>query len=70
MCHGTNAISGGSISDLRYAEAATYDAMDRIVREGAYQALGMPKFDFLTAEELNAVRSYLLSRRQALIDGA
>ncbi|HXC58412.1 MAG TPA: PQQ-binding-like beta-propeller repeat protein, partial [Steroidobacteraceae bacterium] len=67
MCHGTNVASGGSIADLRYALPATYDAMDQIVRQGAYQQLGMPKFDFLTAEELTAVRNYVLSRRDALM---
>ncbi len=37
MCHGVAAVSGGSIADLRYALPATYDSIDRIVREGIYQ---------------------------------
>jgi quinohemoprotein ethanol dehydrogenase len=67
MCHGVAAASGGTISDLRYALPATYDNMDQIVRQGAYQQLGMPKFDFLTAEDLAAIKSFVLSRREALM---
>ena len=67
MCHGVAAVSGGAIADLRYALPATYDNMDNIVRQGAYQQLGMPKFDFLTAEDLAALKNYVLSRREALM---
>ena len=70
MCHGVAAVSGGSIADLRYALAATYDSFDAIVRQGAYQQLGMPKFDFLSAADVAAVKSYLLSRRKELTDAA
>jgi quinohemoprotein ethanol dehydrogenase len=68
MCHGVAAASGGTIADLRYATPATYDAMDQIVRQGAYQTLGMPKFDFLEADDVAALKSYVLSRRKALTD--
>ena len=68
MCHGVAAASGGTIADLRYATPATYDAMDQIVRQGAYQTLGMPKFDFLEAADVAALKSYVLSRRKALTD--
>jgi quinohemoprotein ethanol dehydrogenase len=70
MCHGVAAVSGGSIADLRYALPATYDALDRIVRGGIYQGLGMPKFDFLSEADVAAVKSYLLSRRKELTDTA
>jgi quinohemoprotein ethanol dehydrogenase len=70
MCHGVAAVSGGSIADLRYALPTTYDMFDRIVRQGAYQALGMPKFDFLNEADVAAVKSYLLSRRKELTDAA
>ena len=68
MCHGIGAVSGGDVADLRYALPATYDALDKIVRQGAYQALGMPKFYFLSQADVAAVKSYLLSRRKELID--
>ncbi|MBX5461537.1 MAG: PQQ-dependent dehydrogenase, methanol/ethanol family [Steroidobacteraceae bacterium] len=70
MCHGIAAVSGGAIADLRYALPATYDSFDQIVRQGAYQALGMPKFDFLSEADVAAVKSYLLFRRKELMDGA
>ena len=70
MCHGVAAVSGGTIADLRYSLPATYDMLDRIVRQGAYQPLGMPKFDFLSEADVAAVKSYLLSRRKELTDAA
>jgi hypothetical protein len=63
-------VSGGSIADLRYALPTTYDSIQRIVREGIYQPLGMPKFDFLSEADVAAVKSYLLSRRKELTDAA
>jgi quinohemoprotein ethanol dehydrogenase len=69
MCHGVAAVSGGAIADLRYALPTTYDALDQIVRQGAYQSLGMPKFDFFSEADVAAVKSYLLSRRKELTDG-
>ena len=69
MCHGFGAASGGAIADLRYALPTTYDALDSIVRQGAYQSLGMPKFDFLEASDVDALKGYLLTRRKALTDG-
>jgi quinohemoprotein ethanol dehydrogenase len=70
MCHGIGAVSGGPIADLRYALPGTYDLFDRIVRQGMYQGLGMPKFDFLSESEVAAVKSYVLSRRKELTDAA
>ena len=67
MCHGIEAVSGGSIADLRYAAPATYGAFADIVRDGAYLGLGMPAFGWFSDEELDALRSYLLSRRDELL---
>jgi quinohemoprotein ethanol dehydrogenase len=67
MCHGINAVSGGTIADLRYAAPATYGMFDRIVRQGAYQGLGMPMFDFLSEEDVAAVKSFVLEQRAALL---
>jgi PQQ-dependent dehydrogenase (methanol/ethanol family) len=66
-CHGLEAASGGQIADLRYATADTYAAFDSIVREGAYQQLGMPRFEFFTEADTAALRAYVLSQRAALI---
>jgi quinohemoprotein ethanol dehydrogenase len=66
-CHGFGAVSGGQIADLRYATRETYDAIDSIVRLGAYQGLGMPMFEFLTETDTAAIRAFLLAQRAALI---
>jgi mono/diheme cytochrome c family protein len=68
MCHGRAAASGGSIADLRYAAPATLDALDTIVRGGAYTALGMPQFDWLTAEEVAAIGGFVRAQRAALLE--
>jgi quinohemoprotein ethanol dehydrogenase len=67
MCHGINAVSGGTIADLRYATAQTYDAFDTIVRQGAYTGLGMPRFDFLGEADVRAIKSFVLTQRAALL---
>jgi len=67
MCHGFGAVGGGQIADLRYSTAETYATIDTIVRGGAYEQLGMPRFDFLTEQDTAALRAFLLAQRQALI---
>lgn len=70
MCHGGGASSGGTISDLRYASAETFEIFHEIVREGAYVGLGMPSFGALLDDaQVEAIRGYVLSRREALMDG-
>ena len=66
-CHGLGAVSGGQIADLRYATPETFAAIDAIVRQGAYQQLGMPIFDFFSEADTAAIRAYLLSLRADLI---
>ena len=66
MCHGIGAVSGGAIADLRYATPQTYDMLDAILRDGAYLGLGMPQFAWFTAADVDAIRSFLLSRRDEL----
>lgn len=68
LCHGAGAISGGSLSDLRYAAPATYDNIQNIVRMGAYSSLGMPNLgEWLTEEDVEKIKNWLLSRRAALL---
>jgi mono/diheme cytochrome c family protein len=68
LCHGAGGASGGSLADLRYAAPATYDIIHSIVREGAYSGLGMPNLgEFVSAEDLEAIKNWLLSQRAALI---
>ncbi|HEX7079444.1 MAG TPA: PQQ-dependent dehydrogenase, methanol/ethanol family [Gammaproteobacteria bacterium] len=70
MCHGVNAASAGTIADLRYASSATFDAFEQIVRGGAYAGLGMPTFSWLSDADVAALRSYVLSQRDALLESA
>jgi quinohemoprotein ethanol dehydrogenase len=70
VCHGAGAESGGVLPDLRKAVPEVLEARNfaSIVRDGAFQARGMPSFAaFLSAEEVAAIRQYVLSRRAALL---
>jgi len=61
-CHGSNAVArfGGSVPDLRYADAATHGQWDAIVIGGSRRAGGMPGME-LTADQSAAIRSYVLT---------
>src|SRR5690606_24024778 len=67
MCHGVEAISAGTIADLRYATPGTLAALADIVRDGAYLGLGMPSFQWFADEDLDALRAYVLAERDALL---
>jgi quinohemoprotein ethanol dehydrogenase len=68
ICHGAGGASGGSLADLRYAAPATYDIIQNIVREGAYGGRGMPNLgEWVTPEEVDAVKNWLLSLRAGLM---
>jgi quinohemoprotein ethanol dehydrogenase len=61
FCHGAAAISGGTLPDLRRLGAAKYEALDGIVRMGAFQGRGMPGFgDVLSEDDVQAIRAYLV----------
>ncbi|MFO0690288.1 MAG: PQQ-dependent dehydrogenase, methanol/ethanol family [Myxococcota bacterium] len=64
-CHGPQAISGGTVVDLRDASQETLDRLPAIVLGGEREPLGMPRFDDrLNADEVDAIRDYLLSRNR------
>jgi quinohemoprotein ethanol dehydrogenase len=70
VCHGAGAESGGVLPDLRKAVPEVLEAANfaSIVRDGAFQSRGMPSFaKFLSAEDVAAIRQYVLSRRAALL---
>lgn len=67
VCHGLGAAGGGATADLRYSPATTFDKYRDIVLEGKYQSMGMPSLKrWLTAEDVDAIRAYVLTRRAAL----
>jgi quinohemoprotein ethanol dehydrogenase len=68
MCHGNGMNAGGTIADLRYAAPATYQDFRGIVIDGKFQSLGMPSFkQWLTGEDADAIRAYVLTQRQELM---
>jgi quinohemoprotein ethanol dehydrogenase len=67
VCHGLAVVSGGLLADLRYSGAAVLSNYRQIVLEGKYASLGMPSFrGMLTAEDVEAVRAFVLSQRAKL----
>lgn len=68
VCHGIGAAGGGATADLRYSTPSTFEKYRDIVLEGKYQRLGMPSFKrWLTADDVEAIRAYVLTRRAALV---
>jgi quinohemoprotein ethanol dehydrogenase len=67
-CHGVGAVAGGYAPDLRASTVPLLaEAFAQVVRRGDLAALGMPRFDWLKDEELDALRHYLRRRaREAL----
>jgi len=60
-CHTLKGVGNGRLPDLRRLPRAMYDSFDAIVRDGAVEGLGMPRFGhLLKAEELAALKTYLL----------
>lgn len=69
VCHGLGAAGGGATADLRYSAPATFDKYRDIVLEGKYQGMGMPSLKrWLTADDVDAIRAYVLKRRAALAE--
>ncbi|MCP4905349.1 MAG: PQQ-dependent dehydrogenase, methanol/ethanol family [bacterium] len=66
-CHGPSAIGGGTIPDLRMLTPTRYTQFEEILMEGALLERGMPSFEkWLKEEDVDALRAYVLERRQAL----
>ncbi len=62
-CHGVGAISGGTLPDLRRMQPHTYEFFDKIVYDGIYQSMGMPKFaDVLNRQDVADIQNYLLDK--------
>jgi alcohol dehydrogenase (cytochrome c)/quinohemoprotein ethanol dehydrogenase len=62
-CHGAAVISGGSVLDLRYAEAYVHHSFQQIVRGGERRLFGMPSFaDSLTESQVRQIQAYILEQ--------
>jgi quinohemoprotein ethanol dehydrogenase len=62
-CHGDVAVSGGLLPDLRYSSTLANERWFKIVRDGAYQSLGMVAFDKeVSQQDADDIRSYVIFR--------
>ncbi len=62
-CHGMNAVSDGSVPDLRHLEPVWHENFQRVVREGMMEEAGMPRFDDVLDEaDARRVQAYLIER--------
>lgn len=63
VCHGLEAVAGGTAPDLRGSPTILdQDLFSNIVKRGALVPRGMPRFDELSDDEVLAIRHYLLAR--------
>jgi len=70
QCHGLGLVAAGIAPDLR-ASAVPQDAeaFRSVVQQGALVANGMPRFDDLSEDELNAARQFIRSQAADLRAG-
>jgi len=70
ICHGSKVVARfeGSVPDLRYSTVGTLEAWDAIVIGGSKAINGMPGME-VSVEQSQAIRSYVLSRAEALRTG-
>jgi quinohemoprotein ethanol dehydrogenase len=65
VCHGPGAIAGGAAPDLRASPLAlSKDGFKAVVHDGGLVPKGMPKFDELTDDQLEALRTFVRFRAQ------
>ncbi len=59
-CHGYKAVAGGRAPDLRYSPMQLdADMFEAVVQDGALLSAGMPRFGFLSDEDIEAIRQYV-----------
>jgi quinohemoprotein ethanol dehydrogenase len=67
VCHGGEAVSGGSAPDLRASHVPlSAKAFSSVVRDGTLAVDGMPKMTDLSSDDLDALRQYVRSRAAEL----
>jgi quinohemoprotein ethanol dehydrogenase len=65
VCHGESVVSGSSIPDLRYMDAATHAGFAEIV-QGTRADRGMPSFaPYLDRAQIDDVHAYVIDRARA-----
>lgn len=69
VCHGWNAVGGGSAPDLRGSVYPTdRDAFKAVVHGGALVSRGMPSFPEIPDDELEDIRQYIRVRAKQLTE--
>jgi quinohemoprotein ethanol dehydrogenase len=62
-CHNGDVLDNGLAPDLRRVSAATHQAWEKIVLDGAYRKSGMPGFgQVLSKEDAAAIHAYVIKR--------
>jgi len=68
-CHGTGAVSGGILPDLRYMQPGTHQLFNQIVIDGIFNDIGMISFaDVLTEEDASAIHDHLIEQAHQLLE--
>ncbi len=63
ICHGTGAVGGGVLPDLRYSSAETHEKWDAIVLGGMLKDKGMPAFaPIFSKAESDAIHAFVTER--------
>lgn len=66
LCHGMAAVAGGDAPDLRASPVPlSTEQFAHVVRDGALQARGMPRFAEMSDEQLDSLRHYLRQKARA-----
>jgi PQQ-dependent dehydrogenase (methanol/ethanol family) len=70
VCHGPQAVAGGSVPDLRHLSPESHALFDGIVRGGLREVHGMPGFaDLLSDGDTHAIQAWLLQRAEESAGG-
>ena len=69
VCHGTGAISGGVLPDLRRLSKEKHAIWDEIVLRGALRDVGMPAFGQILSEgDSRAIQAFVLERARVAFE--
>ncbi len=67
LCHGPGVVAGGNAPDLRAsAIPLTFAGFEQVVRQGALEHKGMPKFAELSDTQLEQIRHYIRAKARGL----
>ncbi|MDG2332895.1 MAG: PQQ-dependent dehydrogenase, methanol/ethanol family [Myxococcota bacterium] len=63
FCHGAGMVAGGAIPDLRRLGPGSHDNFQAIVRLGALEGRGMPRFgDIMSEDDVRAIQAFVIEK--------